>query len=188
MSSAAEGIETCYGTVSQKVMTCASQIRLLICDVDGVMSDGVIYQGNSGEELKGFNVRDGYGIRCLLTSDVEVAIITGRKAKLLEDRCATLGITHLYQGQSDKLLAFRELLDKLSLRPEQVAYIGDDLIDWPVMAEVGLSVSVADGHPVLLPRADYVTRIAGGRGAVREICDLILMAQGKFDEAKGQSV
>jgi len=169
-------------------MSRARAIALLICDVDGVMSDGVIYQGNNGEELKAFNVRDGYGIRCLLTSDVEVAIITGRKAKLLEDRCATLGITHLYQGQSDKLLAFRELLDKLSLTPDRVAYIGDDLIDWPVMAEVGLSVTVADAHPVLLPRADYVTRLAGGRGAVREICDLILIAQDRFDEAKGQSV
>jgi 3-deoxy-D-manno-octulosonate 8-phosphate phosphatase (KDO 8-P phosphatase) len=188
MSTASEWVETCYGEVSLDVMTRAREVRLLICDVDGVMSDGVIYQGNSGEELKAFNVRDGYGIRCLLTSDVEVAIITGRKAKLLEDRCATLGITHLYQGQSDKLLAFRELLDTLALRPEQVAYIGDDLIDWPVMAEVGLSVTVADAHPVLLPRANYVTRIAGGRGAVREICDLILIAQDKFDEAKGQSV
>ncbi len=184
----ASWISTCYGDVSETVMALAREIKLLICDVDGVMSDGVIYQGNNGEELKAFNVRDGYGIRCLLTSDVEVAIITGRKAKLLEDRCATLGITHLYQGQSDKLLAFRELLDKLSLMPEQVAYIGDDLIDWPVMAEVGLSVTVADAHPVLLPRADYVTRLAGGRGAVREICDLILIAQDKFDKAKGQSV
>ncbi|MGO7410825.1 HAD hydrolase family protein, partial [Rhizobium ruizarguesonis] len=87
---------------------------------------------------------DGYGIRCLLTSDIEVAIITGRNAKLLEDRAKTLGIRHLYQGQSDKLLAFRELLDTLSLRAEEVAYIGDDLIDWPVMAEVGLSVAVQD--------------------------------------------
>lgn len=181
-------VVTCYGPVSQQVISRAQKIKLLICDVDGVMSDGIIYQGNSGEELKAFNVRDGYGIRCLLTSDIEVAIITGRKAKLLEDRCATLGITHLYQGQTDKLLAFRELLDTLSLNAEQVAYIGDDLIDWPVMAEVGLSVTVADAHPVLLPRADYVTRIAGGRGAVREICDLLLIAQGKFDEAKGQSV
>ncbi len=117
-----------------------------------------------------------------------MANITGRPAKLLEDRCQTLGITHLYQGQSDKLLAFRELLDKLSLRPEQVAYIGDDLIDWPVMAQVGLSVAVADAHPLLLGRADYVTRIAGGRGAVRELCDLILIAQDKFDDAKGLSV
>jgi len=188
MSNPATSVDTCYGPVSQQVMTQAQQIKLLICDVDGVMSDGVIYQGNSGEELKAFNVRDGYGIRCLLTSEVEVAIITGRKAKLMEDRCATLGITHLYQGQSDKLVAFRELLDKLALNANQVAYIGDDLIDWPVMAEVGLSVAVADAHPVLLPRADYVTRIAGGRGAVREICDLILIAQGKFDKAIGQSV
>ncbi|HID7381227.1 TPA: 3-deoxy-manno-octulosonate-8-phosphatase KdsC, partial [Klebsiella pneumoniae] len=141
-----------------------------------------------GEELKAFNVRDGYGIRCALTSGIEVAIITGRKAKLVEDRCQTLGITHLYQGQSDKLLAFRDLTDKLHVRPEEVAYIGDDLIDWPVMAEVGLSVAVADAHPLLLPRANYVTRINGGRGAVREVCDLLLLAQGKLDEAKGQSI
>ena len=144
--------------------------------------------GNHGEELKACNVRDGYGIRCALTSGIEVAIITGRKAKLVEDRCQTLGITHLYQGQSDKLLAFRDLTDKLHVRPEEVAYIGDDLIDWPVMAEVGLSVAVADAHPLLLPRANYVTRINGGRGAVREVCDLLLLAQGKLDEAKGQSI
>ncbi|VEB02769.1 3-deoxy-D-manno-octulosonate 8-phosphate phosphatase [Klebsiella pneumoniae] len=90
----------------------------------------------------------------------------------------------MYQGQSDKLLAFRDLTDKLHVRPEEVAYIGDDLIDWPVMAEVGLSVAVADAHPLLLPRANYVTRINGGRGAVREVCDLLLLAQGKLDEAQ----
>ncbi len=181
-------IDTCYGPIAQTVMEKAAKIRLLICDVDGVMSDGLIYQGNSGEELKAFNVRDGYGIRCLLTSGLEVAIITGRKAKLLEDRANTLGITHLYQGQSDKLLAYRELLDKLALRPGEVAYIGDDLIDWPVMAVVGLSAAVADAHPLLLPKADYVTQIAGGRGAVRELCDLILLAQNKLDAARGLSV
>lgn len=181
-------IDTCYGPIVQTVMEKAAKIRLLICDVDGVMSDGLIYQGNSGEELKAFNVRDGYGIRCLLTSGVEVAIITGRKAKLLEDRANTLGITHLYQGQSDKLLAYHELLDKLAVRPGEVAYIGDDLIDWPVMAEVGLSAAVADAHPLLLPKADYVTQIAGGRGAVRELCDLILLAQNKLDAARGLSV
>lgn len=181
-------IDTCYGPIAQTVMEKAAKIRLLICDVDGVMSDGLIYQGNSGEELKAFNVRDGYGIRCLLTSGIEVAIITGRNAKLLEDRANTLGITHLYQGQSDKLLAYHELLAKLALRPGDVAYIGDDLIDWPVMAEVGLSAAVADAHPLLLPKADYVTQIAGGRGAVRELCDLILLAQNKLDAAKGLSV
>lgn len=121
---------TCYGSVENSVIEKATKIKLLICDVDGVMSDGLIYMGNNGEELKAFNVRDGYGIRCLLTSGIEVAIITGRKAKLLEDRAQTLGITYLYQGQSDKLLAYRELLDKLQLTEEQTAYIGDDLIDY----------------------------------------------------------
>jgi 3-deoxy-D-manno-octulosonate 8-phosphate phosphatase (KDO 8-P phosphatase) len=166
----------------------AAKIRLLICDVDGVMSDGLIYMGNQGEELKAFNVRDGYGIRCLLTSGIEVAIITGRQAKLLQDRANTLGITHLYQGQSDKLVAYNELLAALQCEPEQVAYIGDDLIDWPVMARVGLSVAVADAHPLLLPKAQYVTHINGGHGAVREVCDLILLAQGKLYDAKGLSI
>ena len=188
MSNPDGAVATCYGPVSAQVMARAQEIRLLILDVDGVMSDGLIYMGNSGEELKAFNVRDGYGIRCALTSGIDVAIITGRRAKLLEDRCATLGITHLYQGQSDKLIAFRDLLEKLALAPENVAYVGDDLIDWPVMKEVGLSVAVADAHPLLIPRADYVTRIGGGRGAVREVCDLLLLAQDKLDEAKGQSI
>ncbi|MGL9733921.1 MAG: 3-deoxy-manno-octulosonate-8-phosphatase KdsC [Symbiopectobacterium sp.] len=181
-------IDTCYGPVADRVLEKAQAVKLLICDVDGVLSDGLIYMGNQWEELKAFNVRDGYGIRCLLMSDIEVAIITGRSAPLVEDCCRTLGIIHLYQGQSDKVLAFRELLDTLSLNADQVAYIGDDLIDWPVMAQIGLSVAVADAHPLLLPKADYVTRIAGGRGAVRELCDLILMAQGKLDDAKGLSI
>ena len=180
MSKAGASLATCYGPVSTDVITRAENIRLLILDVDGVLSDGLIYMGNNGEELKAFNVRDGYGIRCALTSGIEVAIITGRKAKLVEDRCATLGITHLYQGQSDKLVAFGDLLSKLAIAPENVAYV--------VMAQVGLSVAVADAHPLLIPRADYVTRINGGRGAVREVCDLLLLAQGKLDEAKGQSI
>lgn len=181
-------VNTCYGPVNLDVMERAAQVKLLICDVDGVMSDGLIYMGNHGEELKAFNVRDGYGIRCLLTNDIEVAIITGRQAKLLADRCQALGIKHLYQGQSEKLIAFNELLKKLKLNAAQVAYIGDDLIDWPVMAQVGLSVAVADAHPLLRPRANYVTQIAGGRGAVREICDLILMAQHRLDDAQGLSI
>ncbi|MEG6216076.1 3-deoxy-manno-octulosonate-8-phosphatase KdsC [Enterobacter quasihormaechei] len=188
MSNAGASLATCYGPVSAQMMAKAETIRLLILDVDGVLSDGLIYMGNNGEELKAFNVRDGYGIRCALTSGIEVAIITGRKAKLVEDRCETLGITHLYQGQSDKMVAFRDLLEKLAIAPENVAYVGDDLIDWPVMAEVGLSIAVADAHPLLIPRADYVTHIHGGRGAVREVCDLLLLAQGKLDEAKGQSI
>lgn len=181
-------INTCYGAVSKEVFQRAAQIRLLICDVDGVMSDGLIYMGNQGEELKAFNVRDGYGIRCLITSGIDVAIITGRSAKLVENRAKTLGITHLYQGQSDKLVAFEKILRDVSLTPEQVAYIGDDLIDWPVMQKVGLAVAVADAHPLLLPKAHYVTQIAGGRGAVRELCDLILQAQDKLEGAQGLSI
>lgn len=181
-------VETCYGPVTEDVMARAGKIRLLICDVDGVLSDGLIYMGNNGEELKVFNVRDGYGIRCLKTSGIEVAIITGRSAKLLENRANTLGITHLYQGQSNKLLAFRELLATLSLAADEVAYIGDDLIDWPVMAEVGLAVAVADAHPLLIARAHYITHIVGGRGAVRELCDIILLAQNKLEDAKGLSI
>ncbi|MBJ3814866.1 3-deoxy-manno-octulosonate-8-phosphatase KdsC [Shimwellia pseudoproteus] len=188
MSNPQATIDTCYGPVSADVMAKAREIRLLILDVDGVMSDGLIYMGNNGEELKAFNVRDGYGIRCALTSGIDVAIITGRKAKLLEDRCHTLGINHLYQGQSDKLIAFADLQTRLGIPAEQIAYIGDDLIDWPVMQKIGLSAAVADAHPLLLPRVDYVTRINGGRGAVREVCDLLLLAQGKLDEAKGQSI
>lgn len=180
--------DTCYGPIANVVIEKAAKIKLLICDVDGVMSDGLIYMGNNGEELKAFNVRDGYGIRCLLTSGIEVAIITGRQAKLLENRAKTLGITYLYQGQSDKLLAYHELLDTLQLTQEEIAYIGDDLIDWPVMAKVGLSVAVADAHPLLLPKADYVTQISGGKGAVRELCDLILLSQNKLEEAKGLSI
>ncbi|MDN5450293.1 MAG: 3-deoxy-manno-octulosonate-8-phosphatase KdsC [Enterobacterales bacterium] len=181
-------IATCYGPVARKIMDSAADIRLVICDVDGVLSDGLIYMGNNGEELKAFNVRDGYGIRCLITEGIHVAIITGRQSKLVADRAATLGIEHLYQGQSDKLIAFEKILSDLNLQPNQVAYIGDDLIDWPVMAKVGLSVAVADAHPILLQRAQYVTRIVGGRGAVRELCDLILQSQGKLDEAKGLSI
>ncbi|AWH88408.1 3-deoxy-manno-octulosonate-8-phosphatase KdsC [Limnobaculum parvum] len=181
-------INTCYGAVSKDIFQRAAQIRLLICDVDGVMSDGLIYMGNQGEELKAFNVRDGYGIRCLITSGIDVAIITGRSAKLVENRAKTLGITHLYQGQSDKLVAFEKILKEVSLMPEHVAYIGDDLIDWPVMQRVGLAVAVADAHPLLLPKAHYVTQIAGGRGAVRELCDLILQAQDKLEGAQGLSI
>ncbi|UVK77390.1 MAG: 3-deoxy-D-manno-octulosonate 8-phosphate phosphatase KdsC [Sodalis sp. Fle] len=181
-------IDTCYGPVAQYVFERARHVRLLICDMDGVMSDGLIYMGNNGETLKTFNMRDGYGIRCLLTSGVEVAIITGSFSRLTEDRCKTLGIRYLYQKQSDKTLSFKALLNKLKLTTNQVAYIGDDLIDAPVIDQVGLSVAVANAHPLLRSRSNYITRMAGGHGAVREICDLLLQAQGKLKTTKGKLV
>lgn len=169
----------CYQPVASQTWLQAQQIRLLMLDVDGVLSDGLIYMGNRGEELKSFHVRDGYGIRCLLNNGLEVAVITGRCSQLVADRCASLGIKHLYQGQSDKLVALADLQHKLAMPVDQMAYIGDDLVDLPVMQQVALSVVVANAHPLLLPCADYRTRLHGGQGAVREVCDLLLMAQGK---------
>ncbi|MDO6706411.1 3-deoxy-manno-octulosonate-8-phosphatase KdsC [Photobacterium sp. 1_MG-2023] len=180
--------DTLYGPVSSNVFNIAKAIRLLICDVDGVFSDGRIYMGNQGEELKTFHTRDGYGIKSLMAAGVEIAIITGRRSQIVENRMSALGIQHVYQGQDDKLTAYQDIVAKLNIAPEHTAYIGDDLIDWPVMAEVGLSVCVADGHPLLAQRADFVTRIQGGYGAVREVCDLILEARGELDQHKGRSI
>lgn len=181
-------IDTLYGPVSPPILDIAKQIKLLICDVDGVFSDGLVYMGNQGEELKTFHTRDGYGIKSLMNAGIEVAIITGRQSKIVENRMAVLGITLVYQGQDDKVKAYNDICRQLNIAPEHTGYIGDDLIDWPVMEKVALRVCVADGHPLLVKRANYVTHIKGGHGAVREVCDLILQARGELDVYKGLSV
>ena len=181
-------VETIYGPVCQTVYQKARQIRLLICDVDGVFSDGRIYMGNDGEELKTFHTRDGYGLKSLMAAGVEVAIVTGRQSAIVANRMSALGIKHVYQGQDNKLAAYAEIRQNLKIAAEHTAFIGDDLIDWPVMEKVGLSVCVADGHPLLARRADFITRIKGGYGAVREVCDLILEARGELDKHKGLSI
>ncbi|AQM18752.1 3-deoxy-D-manno-octulosonate 8-phosphate phosphatase [Vibrio anguillarum] len=181
-------IDTLYGPVSLPILDIAKQIKLLICDVDGVFSDGLVYMGNQGEELKTFHTRDGYGIKSLMNAGIEVAIITGRQSKIVENRMAVLGITLVYQGQDDKVKAYNDICRQLNIAPEHTGYIGDDLIDWPVMEKVALKVCVADGHPLLVKRANYVTHIKGGHGAVREVCDLILQARGELDVHKGLSV
>lgn len=181
-------IDTLYGPVSPPILDIAKQIKLLICDVDGVFSDGLVYMGNQGEELKTFHTRDGYGIKSLMNAGIEVAIITGRQSKIVENRMAVLGITLVYQGQDDKVKAYNDICRQLNITPEHTGYIGDDLIDWPVMEKVALKVCVADGHPLLVKRANYVTHIKGGHGAVREVCDLILQARGELDVHKGLSV
>ncbi|OOF26666.1 3-deoxy-manno-octulosonate-8-phosphatase KdsC [Salinivibrio sp. IB872] len=180
--------DTLYGPVATTLFERAATIQLLICDVDGVFSDGRVYMGNQGEELKAFHTRDGYGIKALMNAGIEVAVITGRQSKIVENRMNALGVRHVYQGQSDKLAAYDDLCQQCNVSPEHTAYIGDDLIDWPVMAKVGLAVCVADGHPLLQQRADLVTQIRGGFGAVREVCDLILEARGELDQHKGLSV
>ncbi|MGC9403580.1 3-deoxy-manno-octulosonate-8-phosphatase KdsC [Vibrio genomosp. F10] len=181
-------VETLYGDVDAEIIALAKEIKLLICDVDGVFSDGRIYMGNNGEELKTFHTRDGYGVKSLMNAGIEVAIITGRQSQIVENRMKALGISLIYQGQDDKVKAYQDICIKLNIAPQQTGYIGDDLIDWPVMEKVGLKVCVADGHPLLARRANYVTSIKGGHGAVREVCDLILQARDELDSHKGLSI
>ncbi|MCX9469996.1 3-deoxy-manno-octulosonate-8-phosphatase KdsC [Vibrio cholerae] len=181
-------ISTLYGEVEPSLLEIAKQIKLLICDVDGVFSDGLIYMGNQGEELKTFHTRDGYGVKALMNAGIEIAIITGRRSQIVENRMKALGISLIYQGQDDKVQAYYDICQKLAIAPEQTGYIGDDLIDWPVMEKVALRVCVADGHPLLAQRANYVTHIKGGHGAVREVCDLILQARNELDVHKGLSL
>ncbi|WP_391089003.1 3-deoxy-manno-octulosonate-8-phosphatase KdsC [Vibrio sp. NH-UV-68] len=181
-------VDTLYQPVDSAILAIAQQIKLLICDVDGVFSDGLIYMGNQGEELKTFHTRDGYGVKALMNAGIEIAIITGRRSQIVENRMRALGVSLIYQGQDDKVKAYQDICDKLNIAPQHTGYIGDDLIDWPVMEKVALKVCVADGHPLLARRANYVTAIRGGYGAVREVCDLILQARNELDVHKGLSI
>ncbi|GAA4901598.1 3-deoxy-manno-octulosonate-8-phosphatase KdsC [Ferrimonas pelagia] len=183
-----EPIVTLYGPVNAEVMERASTIRLLICDVDGVFSDGRIYLGNDGEELKAFHTRDGFGVKALQHAQIPMAVITGRRSAIVQQRMTDLGVKHIIQGCEDKLSAFEQLKQQLALEDSECAYIGDDLVDLAVMRQVGLAVAVNDAHPALLPHAHYRTSLRGGFGAVRELCDLLLQAQGKLADAKGLSV
>lgn len=177
-----------YGPISDTVWQKAQRIKLLICDVDGVFSDGRIYLSNGGEELKAFHTRDGYGVRSLLTSGVNLAVITGRQSKIVENRMTALGVTHIFQGINNKFEPYQALLALYNVTPEEVAYIGDDIVDLPVMNAVGLSVCVADGHPYVRQHADFVTHLNGGHGALRELADLLLLSQNKFTTAHGMSI
>ena len=156
----------------------ASEIRLLALDVDGVLTDGSLYFDNDGNEVKAFSTRDGLGMRLLQRHGIELALITGRKSDIVARRAEQLGIRHVYQGRNDKLQAFTELLDKTGIEERAVCFAGDDWIDLPVLERVGLAVTVADADQVVRSRVHWVTSRNGGKGAVREICNLILAAQG----------
>ncbi len=158
----------------------AKAIKLLICDVDGVLTDGSVFLGNGNEELKAFNIKDGFGLRAIQQFGIEVALITGRQSHLVERRAAELQIRHVFQGNSNKRGAFASLLGSLNLQAEQVAHVGDDLPDLPLFLQVGLAAAPADAHPVMREHAHFVSRANGGAGAVREICDLLLQAQGHW--------
>jgi 3-deoxy-D-manno-octulosonate 8-phosphate phosphatase (KDO 8-P phosphatase) len=156
-------------------------IRLLALDVDGVMTDGGLYFSDSGEEFKRFNSLDGHGIKMLRATGVEVAIITGRTSKCVEARAKNLGITHVYQGAENKLDAMIDLLNKLKLPRDAAAYMGDDIVDLIVMRHVGLAICVPESPALVQTYSHFVTRLAGGHGAVREACELIMSAQGTLD-------
>jgi 3-deoxy-D-manno-octulosonate 8-phosphate phosphatase (KDO 8-P phosphatase) len=159
----------------------ARRIKLLILDVDGVMTDGRLYYDQSGNEFKSFSSRDGFGIKALQKFGIQVAIITGRCSEMVARRAKELGIDLLHQGSDNKLVAFNSVLATTGFNADQACFAGDDWIDIPVLDRVGLSVSVADADSVVKSRVHLVTSRAGGKGAVRELCDIILTAQG-FDQ------
>lgn len=159
----------------------AKKVKLLILDVDGVLTDGRLYFDNEGVEYKCFHARDGHGIKLLRQAGVDVAVISGRRSNSVALRMKGLGIEHVYQGHENKREALAELLAKTGVRPEEAAHVGDDLLDLPIMSKVGLAIAVQDANFAVKARADWCTASPGGLGAVREVCDLILQAQGKFD-------
>ena len=181
-------MNTLYGDVSTDILNKAKNIKLLICDVDGVFSDGRIYLGNDGEELKAFHTKDGFGIKALVASGVDVAIITGRNSAIVKNRMKALNVAHIIQGKEDKLPALIELSNELSLDLNEIAYIGDDVPDLKCIEKIGLGIAVNDAHPLVLKGADYITFTSGGFGAVREVCDLIMQTQGNLDNASGASI
>ena len=156
----------------------ASGIRLLALDVDGVMTDAKIYFDSAGNELKAFNTRDGLGMKALQRCGIRLAIITGRNSPMVAQRAAQLEIDFVFQGRTDKLEAYMQLLDKSGLEEHQICYAGDDWIDLPVLQRCGLAITVPSADREVKDRVHWVTTRAGGEGAVREMCDLILTAQG----------
>ena len=159
----------------------AARVRLMIFDVDGVLTDGRLYFGPQGEALKAFDSLDGHGVKLLAQAGVQTAVITGRQSEIVAARTRELGIGHVYQGQSDKLHAFADLLARTGLPAEAVGYMGDDWPDLPVMARAGFAAAPANAHPEVAQCAHWVAQARGGRGAVREVCDALLRAQHRYD-------
>ncbi|MCX9154830.1 phenylphosphate carboxylase subunit delta [Niveibacterium sp. 24ML] len=158
----------------------ALRLKLMAFDVDGVLTDGTIWFTAEGDVMKGFSTLDGHGLRMLQQAGIELAIITGRRSKALEQRCENLQITRLYQGVEDKRAVLRGLLAELKLDASQAGYMGDDVVDLPILRACGFAATTADGHPLVRQHVDMVSSRPGGRGAVREVTDFILEAQGQL--------
>ncbi len=159
----------------------AKQLKLLILDVDGVLTDGRLFFDANGNEYKSFHARDGHGIKLLRQTGVEVAVISGRKSQSVALRMKALGVEYVYQGHENKVAAFNEIIQAMAIKPEQAAHMGDDLLDLPLMVRAGLSIAVNDANESVKEYADWCTKTAGGLGAVREVCDFVMKAQGTFD-------
>ncbi len=164
----------------------ARAIRIMVFDVDGVMTDGRLYFSNSGEEMKAFHTLDGQGVKMLHESGVEVALLTARQSQIVARRASELGITRVRQGASNKRAGYDELLRECGLPPDKAGYIGDDLVDLPVLTHCGFAASVPDAPEVVRSKVHYVTRAGGGQGAVRELCEFIMSAQGTLAAAISQ--
>ena len=156
-------------------------MRLVVFDVDGVLTDGRLLLGDNGVEYKAFHSRDGHGMKMLARTGVQLAIITGRRSQLVAQRMASLGVVHVHQGHASKLPVFEGLIAELNVTEEQSAYVGDDVVDLGIMARVGLAVAVANAYPLVLEQAHWHTTSDGGRGAAREVCDLIMHAHGTLE-------
>lgn len=177
-----------FHDIPDSVMQRARNTRLVIFDIDGVLTDGSLFFDNQGQEYKAFNSKDGHGIRMLLEGGLEMALITGRQSELVLHRADNLKIPRdrIWQGYRDKRPAFADLLAKTGLKPENVAYVGDDVVDLPVMAQVGFAIAVGDAHYYVRQHAHWTTQATGGHGAGREVCELLLHAHGKL-QAKLES-
>lgn len=182
-----EYVSTWYGDIQQSLMNKFANIKLLVCDVDGVFSDGRIYLGNAGEELKAFHTRDGLGVKALISAGIHVAVITGRESAIVENRMRALGVQHIFQGQHNKQQALATIWQATGIASDATASVGDDLPDLSLLHASGLALSVADGHPQVRQQADYVTQQRGGFGAVREIADIILLSQGLLEQVQESS-
>lgn len=160
----------------------ARHLQALVLDVDGILSDGFVTLTNSGDELKSFDIRDGLGMKLVQKAGMKVIIITGRKSQIVEKRMSDLGVDLVFQGREDKGFALREACAQLGLLPEECIYMGDDWPDLSAFAIAGMKVTVPNGHEEVRRRANLVTQAMGGRGAVREVCDMLLMAKGVYQE------
>lgn len=160
----------------------ARHIAALVLDVDGILSDGFVTLTNTGDEIKSFDIRDGLGMKLVQQAGIKVIIITGRKSNIVEKRMSDLGVDLVYQGREDKGTALREACAQLNIDPEDCLYMGDDWPDLSAFAIAGMKVTVPNGHVEVRRRADLVTQALGGRGAVREICDMLLMSKGMYQE------